>query len=132
MTIGDQNWPEWLVQQRDKRRRQPGYFSRRALTRRWVKELKANGREVTHDAIREMLAFLDRGYSLKPDQISRSLAGFYKSGAVSRMPNGHLVKIEGQCYPSARAAAEAHSVSPQTVLNRTASTDPKWSAWKRT
>lgn len=131
MIGNDDEWPDWLVQQRGKRRRQPGYFSRRELTRRWVKHLRSQGLAVDHAAMRRMLAFVDRGYSLKPDQISRALAGFYKSGTVAKMPNGKPVIIDGTSYPSARSAAEALGISPQTVLNRLASTDPQWVGWKR-
>jgi hypothetical protein len=126
----DEKWPDWLVKQRGKAYRAPGYMSRRLLIREWVSHLKATDCNVTHSAIRNMLLFVDRGYSLKPDQISFALKGHYRSGAVPKMPNGRPVMVDGEAFLSARAAAARLRVSPQTVLNRIASSDERWSGWR--
>jgi hypothetical protein len=124
------SWPAWLVEQRRFPARAKGAWSRRELTRRWVKHLLDHDRPVTHDAIREMLRFVDRGYSLEPDQISRSLHGFFESGRVTKMPNGRPLIVDGIHYPSALQASEAHGVTRQTVLNRAASEDQRWRDWQ--
>lgn len=104
--------------------------NRRKLIREYAGHLNASGHDVTFVAIREMLRSVDRGYSLKPDQISSALAVLYKSGEVRRQPKGRPVKIAGTKYPSARRAAEEFGVSPQTVLNRIKSDRETWKDWR--
>ncbi|KQM12985.1 hypothetical protein ASE49_13370 [Novosphingobium sp. Leaf2] len=78
-----------------------------------------------------MLRYVDRGYSLKADQISRALRNRYADETVPRYTNSTTVVIEGQQHRSIRAAAEVHDVSPQTVINRIKSKDAKWKGWRR-
>ena len=129
------DYPDDLIQQRGKRYRaanQTGpYFKRSTLIVKFARHLKAQGKPVTHNAIKAMLTFMDRGYSLNADQISRALAGLYSNGTIPRMPNGRPVVIEGKNFTSARSAAEALGLSPQTVLNRIASARPQWAGWTR-
>lgn len=86
---------------------------------------------MTLDVIRDMLRFVDRGYSLSADQISRALAPLYKQGTIAKHANGSPVIIEGRRYRSIRAASEAEGVSPQTVINRIASDAGAWVGWHR-
>lgn len=78
-----------------------------------------------------MLRFVDRGYSLAPDQISRALAPLYENDRIGRYANGCQVFVDGCAYRSIRAAAAAKGVSPQTVLNRITSSAEAWKGWKR-
>ena len=130
-------YPQWLIEQRQLRYRgrasDPRFKSRRNLTRRYVDHLMEIGEPVTFQAIRKMLTYLSRDYKLGPQQICGDLASRYarKSNALPKMPNGRPVSIEGAEYTSARSAAEALGISPQTVLNRIASARPKWTGWTR-
>lgn len=127
------DYPDWLLEQRGKRYRaanQRGvYFKRSTLIVKYARHLKAQAKPVTHDAIRAMLRFVERDYSMHADQISAALAGLYANGTIPKMPNGRPIVIDGQNFPSARSAAEALGISPQTVLNRIASARPKWDGW---
>jgi hypothetical protein len=133
----DADYPEWLINQRgvayrgsDKIVAGSGpWQNRNRLVRRYARELAAGGRPVTLDVIRDMLRFVDRGYSLSADQISRALAPLYKQGTIAKHANGSTVIIEGRRYRSIRAAAEAEGVSPQTVINRIASDAVAWVGW---
>ena len=107
------------------------WLDRDTLVRKFASHLVASGSPVTIAAIRDMLRFVDRGYSLRTDQISRALAPLYASQKVARYPNGAPVLVDGDEYPSIRAAAEAKRISPQTVINRIASDSPQWTGWQR-
>lgn len=130
-------YPQWLVEQRQWRYRgrssDPRFKSRRNLTRRYVDHLMEIGQPVTFEAIRSMLKYLNRDYKLGPQQISGDLTVKYarKDNPLPKMPNGCPVSIDGAAYPSARSAAEALGISPQTVLNRIASARPQWTGWTR-
>lgn len=136
MVEADEEYPAWIVDQRGRKHRDgddAGYLNRSKLIRRYALHLQSKGRAPTFDAIRSMLQFVDRGYSLKADQISRALSPLYRS-KTSRIPkaqNGWAVEIEGRTYSSARAASEAVGVSVQTVLRRIASDRAEWSRWNR-
>jgi len=106
-------------------------MGRLRMIRRYADELSAAGRPVTTEVIRKMLTYLDRGYSLKADQIGFALRQRYANGAVAKYTNSTAVVIEGKRHRSIRAAAEAEGVSPQTVINRIRSNDPKWRRWRR-
>jgi len=136
MSDAEEEYPDWIVEQRGRRYRggENARFRNKArLIRQYALHLQAEGRTPTFEAIRSMLRFLDRGYSLKADQISRALAPLYRSKSypVHKAQNGWLVQIEGKAYPSARTASEAMGVSVQTVLRRIASARPEWSKWRR-
>lgn len=126
-------YPAWLIEQRGKQYRAANhtgvYFRRSTLIINFAEHLKEQGRPITLEAIRAMLQFVERGYSLHTDQISRALAGMYKNNTIPKMPNGRPVTIDGEQYPSARSAAEAYGISPQTVLNRIGNDRPKWAGW---
>lgn len=130
-------YPKWLIEQRDRRYRgratERGFKNRFTLTRLYADHLVKEGKPVTFEAIRAMLQFLNRDYKLGPQQISAALAIKYarKKNPLPKMPNGCPVSIDGAKYPSARSAADALCISPQTVLNRIASSRPKWAAWTR-
>ena len=124
-----------LIKQREWKYRgratEAGFKGRDSLTKRYANHLVKEGKPVTFEAIRAMLQFLNRGYSLGPQQISAALASQYhrEKNPLPKMPNGKPVCIEGAEYPSARSAAEALGISPQTVLNRIASTKPTLTGW---
>ena len=130
------DYPDWILEQRGRRHRdgdELGYLNRNKLIRRYARHLQTQGGRPTFAAIRSMLAFVDRGYSLRADQISRALAPLYRSkdAPLPKAPNGWPVSIEGKDYRSARSAAEAVGLSVQTVLRRVASDSPKWARWER-
>lgn len=136
MPHAEQEYPVWIVEQRGRRHRDgndAGYRNRNWLIRKYALHLQAEGRSPTFAAIRAMLRFVNRGYSLKADQISRALAPLYRSKTkpIAMAQNGWLVEIEGRAYPSARVASEAVGVSVQTVLRRIASDREEWSRWTR-
>lgn len=106
-------------------------MGRLRIIRRYADELSAAGRPVTIEVIREMLTYLDRGYSLKADQIGFALRQRYVNGAVAKYTNSTAVVIEGRRHRSIRAAAQAEGISPQTVINRIRSNDAKWKRWQR-
>lgn len=134
--MSETDFPDWIIEQRGRRHRdgsELGYLNRNRLVRRYARHLQSNGQPPTFAAIRSMLAFVDRDYSMKADQISRSLGPLYRStdSPLAKAQNGWLVSIEGRSYRSARSAAEELGVSVQTVLRRIASDRPEWALWVR-
>lgn len=132
----DIDFPDWVIDQRGRRYRdgsEIGYLNRTKLIRRYARHLQNQGDQPTFAAIRAMLIFVDRGYSTKPDQISRALSSLYRSKVepLPKAQNGWQVAIDGKDYASARGAAEELGISVQTVLRRIASNVPKWSNWQR-
>ncbi len=129
------DFPELLEKQRGWQYRgratEAGFVSRSSMTKRYVEHLMEIGHPVDFETIRRMLKYLDRGYELGAQQICADLTLKYhrKDNPLPKMPNGKPVCIEGAEYPSARSAAEALGISPQTVLNRIASPRPKWTGW---
>lgn len=130
---GENDFLDLLVDQLDKLRGDAGYLNRTSLVRRYALYLRDEGHCVDFAAMRDMLAFVDRGYSMKPDQISRALASLYSAteNPLERMQNGWIVSIEGVRYESARSAGDALGISVQTVTRRIRSAAPEWSAWRR-
>lgn len=124
-------YPSWLVAQRGKPYRSPGYLNRNSLIRRYALHVRESGRDIGFEEVRQMLQFVDRGYSLEASQISRALAPLYRSGKLAKAPNGAPVSIDGTTYPSNRAAAGALGISPQTVINRIRSDRAIWKGWQR-
>lgn len=129
-------FPDWVIKQRGRQHRdgsELGYLNRNRLIRRYARHMQSEGQLPTFAAIRSMLAFVDRGYSMKADQISRALSPLYRSkdAPLPKAPNGWPVSIEGRSYRSARSAAEEVGVSVQTVLRRIASKRPEWAQWVR-
>lgn len=122
-------YPDWLLSQKGLARGDKGRLSRLRLIREYAKHLLQQDREVTLDVIREMLTFVDRGYSLKADQIGFALAPYYRNGQVQRHTNSSAVMVDGLLYRGLRAAAKAKGVWPQTVSNRIKSEDAQWSEW---
>lgn len=91
----------------------------------------ARGERVTIGAIRDHLQGLDRGYSLKADQISFALQHHRNAGKVERWTNGRRVQVNGKVYRSIRQAAEnERNVSVNTVYKRISSKHPKFRGWK--
>lgn len=131
MAEDGKDYPPWLVAQRGKPYRSPGYLNRNSLIRRYALHVRGLGRDVAFEEIRQMLRFVDRGYSPEASQISRALAPLYRSGKVAKAPKGAAVSIDGAPYASSRAAAEAFGISPQTVLNRIRSDQARWRGWRR-
>lgn len=134
--MSDPGFPDWLIEQKGRRYRDGAkgkYLGRDTLVRRYARHLQSLGEPVTHAAIRSMLAYVDRGYSMKADQISRALSALYHSEdrPLPKAQNGWPVTIEGRQYASARAAAEGQGISVQTVLRRVASAESRWSEWLR-
>lgn len=134
----DDHMPEWLRAQRGFRYQERGrdgerkdWIKRREIVRRYVEHLQQTDRAVTAAAVRQVLAYVDRGYSLSSAQISKSLAPYRRRGLAQPYQNGSAVVIAGQFYRSARVAAEALGVSPQTVLNRVASGRDEWRDWRK-
>lgn len=123
-------FPTWIVEQRELNRGDPRYRGRRYIIRKYALDCASQGIPASFDEYRSVLRFLDRGYSLKDDQISAELGVHYRSGKVQRQPRGRSVLIDGVEYRSARAASEAIEVSHQTVRRRVASNEPKWSEWR--
>lgn len=112
-------------------RRPAGWHSRRAIVRDYVDHVTSTGDKATHQGLIDILTAMDRDYSLTTAQISKSLASHRKTGKAQPYPNGYQLMIDAQLFRSARVAAEAIGVSPQTVLNRIASDDPKWARWRK-
>lgn len=139
MSEEDHRYPEWLRNQRGFRYRGHGQFpsgfgpwmNRTRIIRRYADEFSTAGQLVTIKMIREMLIYLDRGYSLKADQIGFALRGRYSSHTIAKYTNATTVVIDRQRHRSIRAAAETLGVSPQTVINRINSQDRKWKGWRR-
>lgn len=133
------DFPEWLRNQRGIRYRgqdqiPPGkgpWLNRNKLIRRYADDLIAANQPVSLEAIRAMLRFVDRGYSLNADQIGRALRSRYADGRVPKFTNATGVVIDGRRYRSIRAAATGESVSPQTVINRIESKRHEWRGWRR-
>lgn len=134
----EQIYPDWLRAQCGVRYRgeqwkalgTAGWQNRDNLIRKYAMYLQSLGRPVTLDALREMLQFVDRGYSLGADQISRALARLYARGELPRYPNGATVRVGDREYRSIRQAAREFKISPQTVINRSNSSKDEWGSWQ--
>src|SRR3990167_1373686 len=139
MSEENDRYPDWLRKQRGFRYRghdqipsgSGPWMNRTRITRRYADALVAAGQPVTIDVVREMLRYLDRGYSLKPDQIGFALRSRYADDTITKYTNATAVVIDGERHRGIRAAAEALGVSPQTIINRIESADLKWERWRR-
>lgn len=131
-------YPEWLINQRGMRYRSQGqislgaggWFDRDTLVGKYADHLLALGEPVTLTTIRSMLRFVDRGYSLKADQIGRALRSRYADGRIPKFTNASTVVIDGRRYGGIRVAATREGVSPQTVINRVKSDKREWKGWR--
>lgn len=124
--------PTKLQSQRGLTSSDADYLNRTSLVRRYAKHLIDQGERVTLDKVRELLVWVDRGYSLKADQIAFALRGYYERGEVDRYSsNGQPVLIDGTRFSTVRKAGQSLGISPQTVLNRIKSDRPEWAGWQR-
>ena len=132
MSFDPEILPEDLRMQRGLPRSSHRYIRRPSLVRQYVNLLISRGTPVTVERVRELLVWVDRDYSLKIDQIGKDLVYHYRDGRVDRYTsNGQPVLIDGTKFSTVRKAGQSLGVSPQTVLNRINSDDPKWADWRR-
>jgi hypothetical protein len=130
MPDANNDLPSWIIEQRGLLRGDPRYKSRRFILRTYAIDRAAMDIAVSFEEYRAVLRFLDRGYSLKDDQISAVLGSLYRSGKLPRQPRGRPIVIDGVEYRSARAASEMIGVSHQTVMRRVKRDTPEWSDWR--
>ena len=132
MPFDPEKLPADLKKQRGLTRSSPGFMNRDVMTQFYAKHASKSGEPATVDDIRALLVWVDRGYSLKIDQISRALAYSYRSGRVDKYTsNGQPGLIDGTKFSTVRKAGQSLGVSPQTVLNRIKSDRPEWAGWQR-
>lgn len=134
--IGQKNWPKKLRELLQKQRglrygkaSKDAYYGKFRIARKFVETLRTEGWRVTHDDIREMLDYLQRGYTTDSQTISRLLhtVGTKKEQKEHKYPNGHPVEVsEGDRvtrYDSINKAADVHECSPESVR--------KWASTRR-
>ena len=129
----------WLQGQRGRRYQDrgcdpegsPKWDSLREIVKAYIEFMEEHRREVTTEGLMEVLESMDRGYRLSRTRISHILSPYRRSGRVKSYQNGFGLIIDDKRYESARAAARALGVSPQTVLNRISSKHTDWKSWRR-
>ena len=113
--------PDWLKKQRGllyRGPRNPNYWGKFRIVKKFADELERDGWRVTHEDVRRMLNYLQRGYTTDSQTISRLL---HSVGGKRRKKyaNGHRVEVthgdSKKIFDSLNKAADDQECSPESV-----------------
>lgn len=122
-------WPDWLKKQMGlrysaiQRGTKKRYLNKREIVRRYAKEMRQLGKRVTHEAVREVLQYVDREYTTDRRSISSLLHYSGDTKYQDKYSNGHRVAVVGEerIYRSINDAASDKKCSPEFIRKWAAS-----------